>query len=243
MKTEKHSGSIILYFFLAALLILSAFLLKQIFDRYINKESKRIMSSGFEIRQIIIDAGHGGTDGGAISVTGMPEKELNLQTSQTLEAMMTALGFQVIMTRNSDTELTCPESGGSRKMQDLKGRLKIAEANPEIPFVSIHMNKFPQSKYSGLQVYYSPNNTESKVLADAIQESVKSMLQPENNRETKPATSSIYLLYKIKSPAVLIECGFISNQQEAELLENKEYRQSLCLAISSALACEQAADK
>ena len=101
------------------------------------------------------------------------------------------------------------------------------------------MNKFPQSKYSGLQVYYSSNNEASKALADAVQNSVKASIQPDNSRETKSATSAIYLLYKIKSPAVLIECGFISNPEEAELLENTDYRKKLCLAICSAFVSEQ----
>lgn len=148
---------------------------------------------------------------------------------------MTALGYRVIMTRTTDTELSS-ERGGSRKMQDLLGRLEISERNPGIPFVSIHMNRFGNEKYSGLQVYYSGNCAESKTVADGVQSAVKKLIQPENTRETKRATSAILLLDRIKSPGILIECGFISNRTEADLLERQDYRRKLCLAVASALA-------
>ena len=227
-----------MFVLLAFLILGAAFGLRVLYVRYFSDAGREMISNTGVYRGIIIDPGHGGKDGGAVSVTGTPEKELNLSVSETLGEMMTALGYRVTMTRDTDTELTS-DRGGSRKMQDLLGRLEVAEKNPEVPLVSIHMNKFGKEKYSGLQVYYSGNTEESKVIADRVQSSVKSLIQPENTRKTKRATSSIFLLDRIKSPGILIECGFISNRTEAARLESQDYRKSLCLAIASALVGEQ----
>jgi len=232
MNTEKNKGSLLIYFLIAILLILTASILHQVYTLWIRDDVDTAADPS-TLRTVILDAGHGGFDGGAVSVTGTAEKTLNLDTSLTLAALLKAQGYRVILTRETDTELT-HESGGSRKMQDLKGRLTIMEKNPAVPFLSIHMNKFPQAKYSGLQVYYSQNDTAAKSLADGIQSAVKEHLQPANDRVTKPATSSIFLLHKATSPAVLIECGFLSNEEEARKLEDPEYRNALCLAIATA---------
>ena len=235
MKSGNLRGSLVLYFLLALLILGAAFGLRVMYVRYFSDAGTDLESGAHEQRGVIIDPGHGGKDGGAVSVTGTAEKELNLSVSETLEAIMTALGYRVIMTRTTDTELSS-ERGGSRKMQDLLGRLEISERNPGIPFVSIHMNRFGNEKYSGLQVYYSRNCAESKTVADGVQSAVKKLIQPENTRETKRATSAILLLDRIKSPGILIECGFISNRKEADLLERQDYRRKLCLAVASALA-------
>ncbi len=232
MNTEKYKNSLLLYFLIAILLILTAYILHQAYAKFI-REDLDTSTNPTACRTVILDAGHGGYDGGAISVTGTAEKTLNLDTTLTLAALLKAQGYQVILTRDSDTELS-HESGGSRKMQDLKGRLQIAEENRGIPFISIHMNKFPQNRYNGLQVYYSQNDSTSQSLAELIQATVREQLQPDNNRETKPATSSIFLLHKATSPAVLIECGFLSNEDEAKKLEDTDYRTALCLLIASA---------
>ncbi len=232
MKTEKRNGSILLYLLLSLLLFLTAVVLHRIFHRWIDTDADA-SAEGRELRAVILDAGHGGFDGGAVSVTGTAEKALNLDMTLTVSALLKAQGYRVILTRDSDTELT-HEGGGSRKMQDLKGRLTVAEENQGIPFLSIHMNKFPQSRYDGLQVYYSKNDPSSQKLAEGIQAAVKAGLQPENDRAVKPATSAIFLLHKITSPAVLVECGFLSNEEEARRLEDPSYRAFLSLLIASA---------
>jgi N-acetylmuramoyl-L-alanine amidase len=183
---------------------------------------------------VIIDAGHGGKDGGAISVTGSTEKELNLSLSKTVRDILELLGYNVIMTRETDTELT-HTSGGTRKMQDLKGRLTVSTENPTVPFVSIHMNKFTDERYSGLQVYYSPNAAQSLDMAESVREFVTSYVQQSNDRKCKKANSSIYLLNKITSPSILIECGFLSNKSEAEMLDDEEYRATLGIVIACSL--------
>lgn len=182
---------------------------------------------------VIIDAGHGGEDGGAIGKNGVYEKDLNLIIAKDLAEMLTANGNTVIMTRDSDVMLydRNVDFKGRKKMLDLAARLKIGEKYEDCIFISIHMNTFPQEKYRGLQVYYSPNVEESALLADKIQASVADHIQPDNDRKIKKANGSIFLLDRIHRPAVLIECGFISNSEECALLCREEYRQKLTLSI------------
>ena len=141
----------------------------------------------------------------------------------------------MILTRDSDEMLDCNAKGGSRKTRDLRARVEIAEANPDALFVSIHMNKFPSASVSGVQLYYSPNNPESQELAQMIQSSVKSLLQTDNNRPLKAADSKIYVLNRTKNPAVLVECGFLSNYEEEQLLLDNVYRHKLALTLASSV--------
>lgn len=180
---------------------------------------------------VIIDPGHGGADGGAVGVNSVCEKDLNLDVALKLSDILNAAGIRTLLTRNSDVMLS-DEGASSHKNGDLSARRKVAESIDDAIFVSIHMNSFPISKYSGTQVYYSANNGESAVLAKLIQDGVRASLQPSNTRRTKVATSSIYLLNKLNCPAVLIECGFISNPEECSRLCNEEYRQELALSIA-----------
>lgn len=185
---------------------------------------------------VVIDAGHGGRDGGTVGVDGVSiEKDLNLDVSLIICDMLQNAGVNVVMTRTEDVALTDPEAGGGLKNQDLVARLKIAKNVQNPIFISIHMNAFPIEKYSGTQIYYSTNNEGGKALADSIQNNVKNLLQPENNRKIKPAGSNIYILDKISCPAVLIECGFLSNSEECAKLSDKEYRKKLALVISSSI--------
>ena len=183
---------------------------------------------------VIIDPGHGGPDGGATALSSMPEKELNLSVALTVRDVLTAAGVDVVMTRSEDVSLSDPD-GGSRKAQDLRARKRIAESTPNAVFVSIHMNSFPIEKYSGLQVYYSKNDPKSQTLAAAIQSSVVAYVQPSNGRKIKASGDNIYLLDELTCPAVLIECGFLSNYAESERLALPEYRQALALVIANSL--------
>ena len=221
------------YFFLSILIILCVMLLRSIFAPFCPPLNE-LETNTSERRRIVLDPGHGGKDGGAVSVTGTHEKHLNLDISLSMRETLHILGYEVVMTRESDVELSHAD-GGTRKMQDLKGRLEIAKDNLDAVFISIHMNKFSSAKYSGLQVYYSPNDGHSFDLAGSVQKSVKSFLQPDNDRKIKKADSSIFLLHKITSPAILVECGFLSNENEAVLLDTLEYRAKLSAAISTAV--------
>lgn len=180
---------------------------------------------------VILDAGHGGMDSGAVSVFGDEEKHINLAVTQKLGEFLSQSGIRVIFTRSDDTMLESNKTT-SRKMADLIARVDVAKENPNATFVSIHMNTLPVEKYSGLQAFYSQNNDRSKVLALQVQNDTVRLLQPQNNRKAKDAQGSIYILDRIQNPAVLIECGFLSNREEAGLLINDEYQQKLAFAIS-----------
>lgn len=186
---------------------------------------------------VVIDAGHGGEDGGAVGVCGAIEKDLNLEISKLLADMLRANGINVVMTRTEDILLYDPDSDykGHKKMLDLAARLKIARETENSIFVSIHMNSFTQPQYSGLQVYYSKNDPLSKSIADIIQSNVKKYVQSFNSRKSKPATSAIFLLDRLDTPAVLIECGFLSNYDECLLLSSAEYRERLSFVIFCSL--------
>lgn len=187
------------------------------------------------IYTIVIDAGHGGRDAGASADDdGTKEKDLNLAVAKKLAALMKTANVNVIMTRDEDIELADPSSK-HKKLDDLNARLAIATENKNSVFVSIHMNKFPVSKYSGLQVYYSENNAASHTLADVIQENASENLNADNNRKTKPAGDSIYLLSNLEIPAVLVECGFLSNYEEKELLKTEEYQTKLAMNIYTSI--------
>ena len=181
---------------------------------------------------VILDAGHGGEDAGATGVNGALEKDLNLSVVNLMGEMLVEKGFAVIYTRTEDKMLyeEWENIKGIRKISDLKNRCKIAKNYPNALFVSIHMNTFGDGKYSGLQVYYSPENKESERMADVVQSCVKRDLQPENSRSIK-AGKDIYILENIDNTAILIECGFLSNPEEAEKLSQKEYQKMLSFSI------------
>lgn len=183
--------------------------------------------------QIILDAGHGGIDGGAVAKDGTVEKDINLSISQALERMLKSSGFEVIMTRSADisTDDSTAENNKFHKKGDLQNRLALMDKYPDSLFVSIHLNKFTTSAASGSQVFYSGNTEQSKQLGEYIQSSIIKLLQPANTRVNKKATSSTYILYNATVPAVLVECGFLSNGAELENLKNEEYQQKMAFCI------------
>ena len=183
---------------------------------------------------IIIDAGHGGADGGAVASDGTREKDINLNIAKDVRALLVSLGFECVMTREEDVMLS-DGSGGSAKMSDLKQRVALTDGKDCI-FVSIHQNKFPQDTCSGTQVYYSKNDPNSETLANAVQECVRTYVQPLNTRRTKPAGSEIFVLDRCRVPAILIECGFLSNPAELLKLKDTEYQKKLSCAIAAAVS-------
>jgi len=186
---------------------------------------------------VVIDAGHGGEDGGAVGVNGIYEKELNLRIALLLADMLRAAGVPVKLTRTRDELLYDKGSDyeGKKKVQDLEARLSAVNACTDPVLVSIHMNTFPVEKYHGLQVYYSANSEESAVMAETVQSKVKSMLQPDNRRQSKQATGSIGLLKRVDCPAVLIECGFLSNAEECYHLCEESYQKELSFSLYCAI--------
>ena len=203
--------------------------------------------SGEEIatpqRIVILDAGHGGEDGGASGADGTLEKELNLSVTTILADLLRAEGITVVMTRDSDRMLYDPLSDheGKKKMLDLRERLEIARRTDaenegaEVLFISIHMNAYPDESVHGFQVWYSPNAPESEQLAEAIQASARRLLDPQNHRKIKKAGTNIYLMNRISVPAVLVECGFLSNPDECARLKEESYQKKIAEAICEAV--------
>jgi len=181
---------------------------------------------------IILDPGHGGEDGGASSSDGILEKDINLKIANYLHDMLKLAGFKVTMTRDKDVSIYDKSANSVRekKLSDLKNRLAMINASPNNIFLSIHQNKFTDTKYSGTQIFYSEKNPMSSELANNIKTSVVSLLQPDNSRETKLG-KDIYLLSQTENPAVIVECGFLSNEAEAAKLNTDEYQKQLAFAI------------
>ena len=189
---------------------------------------------------VVIDPGHGGEDGGCIGGDGTLEKELNLSVATKVYDILTLAGIKCELTRKDDIMLYDAYSdlndySGVKKTYDLKNRVRLAKESECTLFVSIHMNKFPISKYKGLQVYYSPNNDGSESIARLVKENNHLYLQKDNERDIKSAGTNIFILNRLEIPAVLIECGFLSNAEEAELLCDEVYRNKLALVIATSL--------
>ncbi len=186
---------------------------------------------------VVLDAGHGGEDGGATGTNGVLEKTLNLKIAEMVKEELEAKGYRVVMTRTEDKLLYTEEQNirGKRKQYDLKNRLDKAMGEENPILVSIHMNRFSQAKYNGLQVYYSKNHEGSRLLAEKIQTTAVKTLQPYNRRQIKPSSGTIYLLDQASMPAVLIECGFLSNHEECQKLSDKEYQKQLSFSIVCAM--------
>lgn len=185
---------------------------------------------------VVLDAGHGGEDGGACSADGIVEKDLNLALTLHLGEMLQANGIRVVYTRKEDSLLYDKNADyqGRKKMLDMAERLRITQEAGDCIFVSIHMNTHPLTSCKGLQVWYSENNTESIELAQRIQANVKA-LQPQNTRLVKPSNGTIYLLRQLECPAVLVECGFLSNPEEARQLNDEAYRAQLALVLFASI--------
>ena len=225
-------------FFVCAILVLSIIL--GISYAFSERKSDTPTSVSVSAPVIVIDAGHGGEDAGAIAQDGSLEKDLNLKIAKCIQALCEINGNSAIMTREDDRLLydyygELDDYTGKKKIYDLKNRVKIANEQHDAIFVSIHMNKFSNSKYSGTQIYFSPNNPSSEMLARTLQNSTRTYLQPSNNRQIKRADSSIYVLNSLDCPAVLIECGFLSNEDELGRLKDEKYQASLALVIFSGI--------
>ncbi len=188
-------------------------------------------SSSGEPLYIVIDAGHGGEDGGAVSDSGIVEKDINLDIAFTLYELLKTSDYIPVMIRTEDRLMYEAGQENQKKQNDISNRITLAKEYNNSIFVSIHQNKFPIKKYKGFQVYYSKNNPQSEVLAKIAQNNIKSYLQEDNNREIKKADKNIRILDSLDMPAILAECGFLSNNEEAELLNTKEYRNKIAYLL------------
>ena len=189
-------------------------------------------------KTIVLDAGHGGIDSGTSSDDKtIFEKDINLAITLKLKELIESSGGLVVLTRDDDSSLY-EESGNKTTRQkyneNLKNRKKIADESNADMLISIHLNYFTQSKYYGAQTFYPESNKDGKALASCIQDEFKRVVDNSNNRVIKPR-NDLYLLKDCKIPSALIECGFLSNEKEAKLLNDEEYQEKIAWAIYSGI--------
>ena len=185
--------------------------------------------------RIVIDAGHGGIDGGATSCTGVLESHINLEIALRLEDMFHLLGYDTVMIRRTDESLYTEGSTiAAQKVSDLKERVRIANETPGAILISLHQNTYSDSRYRGAQVFYA-NDPTCKQMAQIIQQHFISVLNPGSRRKSKPA-KGVYLMEHITCPGLLIECGFLTNPEEEALLRSDAYQTRICAVIAATVS-------
>ncbi|WP_294775814.1 N-acetylmuramoyl-L-alanine amidase [uncultured Eubacterium sp.] len=186
-------------------------------------------------KTVIIDPGHGGIDVGTVGIDGSLEKNINLSISLDLYDYLMVSGINTVLTRDGDYEVY--RAGEKRTKSDLYNRMDFINSVPNSILISIHQNHFENEAEWGTQVWFSPNDEISPTLADKILQSVKKNIQPENKRENKVSDNSYYILYKAQKPSVMVECGFVSNKNENNKLQDKEYQKDMAYSILAGI-CE-----
>lgn len=183
----------------------------------------------------ILDAGHGGEDGGALSVTGAKESGINLSIVQKMDAVFGLYGGRTILLRNEDSSLHDPNSVTLRekKVSDLKNRANLVNQQLSGVLISIHQNSYPGERYWGLQAFYAPAER-SRALAEQIQMAAQTYIQPENQRQARPVPDNVYLMNHIQCPGVLVECGFLTNHEEEAKLREDTYQRKLAAVLTTA---------
>ena len=192
---------------------------------------------------LIIDAGHGGEDGGAVSLTGASESNINLEIALKLDQIMGLYGVEVVLLREDDSSLhdDTAQTIREKKVSDLHNRVEMVESVEGATLLSIHQNSFPLEKYHGAQVFYA-NGEESLPLAQLTQETLAEVLDPENSRVPTEISDSVYLMNNITGPAILVECGFLSNVAEEQLLLTTEYQTKIATALGASWLSYQSSD-
>ncbi len=179
--------------------------------------------------RVVIDAGHGGADPGKIGINGAEEKDVNLQIAALVKRYLELQDVEVVMTRETGEGLY-DENASNKKVQDMKRRIAIIDETAPALTVSIHQNSYPEEYVKGAQVFYYTGSTEGQKLADYLQKSMVGRVDPENHRQVK-ANDSYYLLKKTSTPIVIVECGFLSNSEEAKKLCSETYQERVAWAI------------
>lgn len=185
---------------------------------------------------VVVDAGHGEPDGGAVGVNGTIEKDINLEISLKLQEVLEKRGVRVIMTRKDDNSI-CDSSAKTlheKKVSDMHNRLEIINTSGADLFLSIHMNSFSDPKSGGLHVFYSRNHPEAEETAVLIQESIAELTGAKTHT-VKAASDTLFLMKNPIPPAILVECGFISNPEEEKLLNDDDYQSKIAFSIANAV--------
>ncbi len=181
---------------------------------------------------IVIDAGHGKPDSGAENENGVSEESINLKIALKLQKYLESSGATVLLTRSDENGIYEIDSKtiSQKKVSDIKKRVKIANESSADIYVSIHLNKIPQGQYWGWQTFYNSGNEKSKLLADSIQKNLNETISKDNKREIKKL-DNIYIMKNVEIPIALVECGFLSNEQEASKLQQDDYQSKLAWGI------------
>ncbi len=190
-------------------------------------------------KTVMLDPGHGGEDPGAVSdYSGIREKDINLSIVLDVKKQLEEEGYNVILTREEDKLEYSPETTNiiQKRKQDLMRRKKMMDEGGADIVVSVHLNKFPDTKYFGAQTFYPPNSPESQKLAVSIQGKLKEIVDPNNKRAALVKKDPIIILYENKTTTSIVECGFLSNQEEEKLLGTKEHQEKLAKAIKEGIS-------
>lgn len=182
---------------------------------------------------VILDAGHGGADGGASGTDGTKESTLNLEITLKTDAVLGLLGEKTILVREMDTDLSSEDAASisQKKVSDIRNRVALANENPDGILVSIHCNTYSESKYRGAQVFYN-SQSDSKLLAQNLQDSIRLNVDSTNLRQPKQISPSVYLMKHVDIPGVLVECGFLTNPEELSNLKSQDYQKQLAVSIA-----------
>jgi len=226
----KNYASTGLFYILVILIFIAA--------TYLGSEVTSVVSQLIPVERchtIIIDAGHGGVDGGATSCTGRVESSYNLEIALRLNDLMHLMGIHTKMVRTTDISIyTQGETIAAKKVSDLRNRVTLVNETENALLLSIHQNTFPESQYSGAQVFYAATDG-SRTLAQEVQNELRTALNNDNRRGVKEA-SSVYLMQHINCVGILVECGFLSNPEEAHLLQQDVYQKKLVCAVCGAVS-------
>lgn len=221
---KKIYNGVVVILFAALIVVLDA--------GYFTFLDRNASASG---RVIIIDAGHGGIDGGAVGKNGVVEKNINLAIANMLKGYIETGGDTCIMIREVDEGLYSQQGTiRSKKYEDLKNRKQIIKDNDADILISIHLNSFPQSQYYGAQVFYNKGDEEGGKLAKLVQEELLKILDRGNKRVEK-SSDMYYILKENSIPSILVECGFLSNPEEERLLQDMEYQNKISWSIYSGM--------
>ena len=227
----KHSY----FLFLIVFLCILTFFLIAVFACFPKSEPSFSLEN-FPASVWVIDPGHGGEDGGAVSTDGtVVESQLNLEISIRLRDLADFLGVETVLLRDTDTALyTEGETLREKKRSDLNHRLEIIEGTSNALLISIHQNFFEQSQYSGAQSFYTLVG-KSRACAESIQEKLRQAVDPQNDRVAKRIGEDVFLMNHVTCPAVLVECGFLSNTEECQRLQQEEVQKRIVIAIAAGI--------
>ena len=228
---KKFNKKRIVFILVWTILPIGIFML-QTANNNLNQKTVATMSVPVTNRTIIVDAGHGGEDGGAVSSNGVSEAQINLSIALKLQNLLEQSGATVVLTRSDDNAIYDIDSKTLRqkKNSDLKNRVKIGKTSSADIFVSIHLNKIEQSQYYGWQTFFKDGSEQGKKLATCIQENLNEAIQKENKR-TPLKISDIYIIKNVEITTTIVECGFLSNPEEEKQLQTDEYQNELAWGI------------